>query len=133
MLNAQYLAVALTVCVLMPGDDAGAQPVRVQVEQFAPLLLSALQAQDGRARGVLVGSLAMAIGQQYGTSAPIEIDVSTVVRYAQQGCARLRVDVSQQGLKFAAPATPQRQDIRFELNYCGDGLPPRSLALREAP
>lgn len=133
MLRNRYRAAFLAACTLAYVIDAGAQPARTPVEQFAPLLLAALDAPDGAARGVLKGDVAATMGRQYGTSAPIEIDVTTIARYAQPGCARLRVDVSQQGVKFAATATPQRQEIRFELNYCSDGLPPRSLAARRAP
>jgi hypothetical protein len=130
MLINRYRAAFLAACVLAHAVDASAQPARRPVEQFAPLLLAALDAPDGAAHGVLTGNMAVAISRQYGTSAPIEIDVATIVRYAQPGCARLRVDVSQQGVKFAATAAPQRQEIRFELNYCSDGLPPRSQAAR---
>ncbi|MES2260623.1 MAG: hypothetical protein V4724_19055 [Pseudomonadota bacterium] len=132
MLNSTSLLLGVAASGLFLAAGAGAQQPRTPVEQFAPLLHAALQAQDGNARGVLTGDMAVAIGRQYGTSAPMEIDVSTVVRYAQQGCARLRVEVSQADVKFAAKPAPHRQEIRFELNYCSDGRPPRSLALAGA-
>ncbi|MBY0239988.1 MAG: hypothetical protein K2X55_11805 [Burkholderiaceae bacterium] len=133
MLKFRICAAVLAAYGLLHATAAGAQPVRTPVEQFAPLLRAALEAPDGAAYGVLTGRMATAIGSQFGTSAPIEIDVATLVRYEQPGCARLRVDVSQQAVKLMAAAAPQRQEIRFELNYCSDGLAPRSLAIRSAP
>jgi hypothetical protein len=100
---------------------------RTPVEQFAPLLRTALDSSDGTARGMLTGPLAVAISRQYRTNAPIRIDVSTVVRYQQKDCARLRVDVAQEGVRLNTAAAPGLQQLRFELNYCSDGLPPRSL------
>ena len=133
MLRNRFWTACLAGFALAHAIDAGAQTARRPVQQFAPLLLAALDAPDGAAHGVLTGDMAEAISRQFGTSAPIEIDVATIVRDAQPGCARLGVEVSQQGVKFGATAIPLRQDIRFELNYCSDGLPPRSLAVRGTP
>lgn len=130
MLNLRYLAAGLAVLPLALAMDAPAR--RAPVEQFAPLLRAALDAPNGMAHGVLAGSVAVAFKRQFGTGGDVDIDVSTIVRYAQRGCARLRVDVSQEGVKLSTQATPQQQRVRFELNYCSDGLPPRSLATGEA-
>ena len=128
MLIFQHLAFGLAALALLPAWAAEAPSQRIPVAQFAPLLRAALDAPGGTAHGVLAGPVAAAFKRQFGTGGEVEIDVSTIVRYAQPGCARLRVDVSQEGVNLSAQSAPQRQQLRFELNYCSDGLPPRSLA-----
>lgn len=128
MLMPRDLACGLAAFALLPVWAEEGLPQRAPVTQFAPLLRAALDAPGGTAHGVLAGLVAAAFKRQFGTGGEIDIDVSTIVRYAQPGCARLRVDVSQEGVKLSAQAAPQRQQVRFELNYCSDGLPPRSLA-----
>lgn len=124
---------SLTVVIALQLADAHAQigPVpRTPVERFEPLLHAALRAEDGAAHGVLTGPVAAAISRRFNTAAPIRIDVSTLLRYAQEGCSRLRVDVAQQGVRLPSSAAAAPQHVRFELNYCTDGMPPRTLAVR---
>jgi hypothetical protein len=129
MLKNGHLGIGFALLTQLAAPAGAADVRRTPVDQFAPLLRAALDAPDGMARGILTGRLAAATSIQYRTSAPINIDVSTVVRYRQEGCARLRVDVSQQDVKLNPTAAPGPQHLRFELNYCRDGLPPRSLAM----
>jgi hypothetical protein len=132
MLSHKFVAIGLTLFPVLGAFAIEVAAARTPVEQFAPLLRAALDSSDGTARGMLTGRLAAAISRQYRTDAPINIDVSTIVRYQQKGCARLRVDVAQEGVRLNAAATSGPQQMRFELNYCSDGLPPRSLEV-EAP
>ncbi|WP_256081035.1 hypothetical protein [Massilia sp. YIM B04103] len=108
------------------------EPPRRAVEDLRPLLLQAIDAPSGTAKGVLGGPLVQAIGAHFGTSAPVLVDVSTLVRYAQPGCRRLKVQVWQDGVRLAPGAAPVRQSMEFGINYCRDGLPPASLALEDA-
>lgn len=100
---------------------------RTQVEEIKPLLLQAIDAPDGRARGRLVGRLADAITAKFKGTSPILIDVDTEKRYAQAGCRRLKVTVWQEGVLLPGAAAPRRQTIEVGLNYCRDGRPPASL------
>lgn len=127
MLTRPFLVMGVALLLVLDVSAMEGAAARTPVEQFAPLLRTALDSPDGTARGMLTGGPAAAISRQYQTSAPIHIDVSTIVRYRQQGCARLRVDVTQNGVRLNAAAAPGLQQLRFELNYCSDGLPPRSL------
>jgi hypothetical protein len=104
-----------------------AEPVRTPVPDARPVLLAALQAGDGKAHGVLTGETASAITRHFGATSPIYIDVSTEKRYQQPGCSRLSVVFWQEGVQLPEAKAPRRQTIAFGIDYCLDGLPPRSL------
>lgn len=103
---------------------------RAPVPDARPLLLAALRAADGQAHGLLSGDMADAIRQRFQASGPIYIDVTTLHRYVQSGCGRLSVRFWQDGVLLPGAANPQRQTIEFGINYCLDGLPPKSLEIR---
>lgn len=106
--------------------DSHAEAVRTPVPDARPVLLGALQSLDGTAHGVLVGELADAITRHFRASSPIWIDVSTEKRYQQAGCSRLKVLFWQDGVQLPGVQAPRRQTIEFGIDYCLDGLPPRS-------
>ena len=101
--------------------------VRTPVPDPRPLMLAALQASDGQAHGLLTGDIADAITRRFNASSPIYIDVATERRYAEAGCARLKVTFWQEGVQLPRAAGSRRQTVEFGINYCLDGLPPRSL------
>lgn len=103
---------------------------RAPVPDARPLLLEALGSPDGQAHGRLSGELAEAIGRRFQANSPIFIDVTTVHRYVQPGCSRLNVTFWQDGVLLPTQTQPQRQTIEFGINYCLDGLPPKSLEIR---
>lgn len=102
------------------------EPVRTPVPDARPVLLAALQSADGTAHGVLAGELADAIRGHFRASSPVFIDVTTARRYAQAGCSRLTVLFWQDGVHLPGGTAPRRQTIEFGIDYCLDGLPPRS-------
>jgi len=122
--NAVPLGLALAFFALA---EANAQD-RIAVFDARPLLLAAIDAPDGRAHGVLSGPMADAITARFKATSPVYIDVSTERRYAQAGCRRLKVSFWQDGVQLPGAPAPRRQTIDFGLNYCRDGLPPRSLS-----
>ena len=106
---------------------AHAEPIaRIPVEDIRPLMLAALDAPDGAAHGVLVGKLADAISRRFASAAPIIVDVSTEKRLAQTGCSRLKISIAQDDVHLPGKATPQHQTFEMGINYCRDGLPPKS-------
>ena len=107
--------------------DALAQD-RVSVQDARPLLIAAIDAPNGEARGILVGDIAIAITQRFQGSSLIYIDVTTERRYAQEGCRRLKVRFWQEGVQLPGAPSPRRQTIDFGINYCRDGQPPKSLS-----
>lgn len=118
------VGIALLPILVMAGAD---QPVRTPVPDARPVLLAALQSAHGKAHGVLTGELADAITQRFEATSPIFIDVDTKKRYRQPGCSRLRVLFWQEGVRLPQAGAPRTQTIEFGLDYCLDGLPPRTL------
>ena len=108
-------------------DGRAQVPERAPVTDARPLMLAALLSSDGRAHGVLTGDVADAISRRFGASTPIFVDVSTERRYRQAGCSRLKVAFWQDGVLLPGATEPRRQTIEFGINYCLDGLPPKSL------
>lgn len=100
---------------------------RLPVRDAKQLMLSALDAPDGKAHGVLVGEVAEAISKRFNATTPIYIDVSTERRYAQAGCSRLKVSIWQDGVQLPGSPSPRHQVIDFGIDYCRDGRPPKSL------
>jgi len=100
---------------------------RVSVENAKALLVAAIDAPDGQAHGILTGPLADAITERFKATTPIYVDVSTERRYAQEGCRRLKVRFWQDGVQSPGQPAPRRQTIDFGINYCRDGMPPKSL------
>lgn len=117
------------VLLLAAALDCRAQaPDRTPVTDPRPLLLAAIQSADGQARGVLTGEVADAISKRFAASTPIYIDVTTERRYVQTGCSRLKVAFWQDGVLLPGAKAPRKQTIEFGINYCLDGLPPKSLS-----
>ena len=98
---------------------------RAAVTEARPLVVEALHAADGQARGVLVGPLAEAISQRFQSSAPILIDVVTERRLPQAGCARLKVSFWQDDVRLPGSNAASRQTLDLGIDYCLDGQPPR--------
>ena len=105
----------------------GGEALLVDPGEAAPVL-AAIDAPDGRAHGVLSGPMADAITARFKATSPVYIDVSTERRYAQPGCRRLKVSFWQDGVQLPGEPGPRRRIIDFGINYCRDGLPPRSLS-----
>lgn len=100
---------------------------RMPVKDARVLMVMALQAPDGKAHGTLIGESADAISQRFKANTPISIDVTTDKRYRQPGCSRLNVTFWQDGVWLPGAQAPRKQTIEFGINYCLDGLPPKSL------
>jgi hypothetical protein len=100
---------------------------RMPVKDARVLMVMALQAPDGKAHGTLTGKSADAISQRFKANTPISIDVTTDKRYRLPGCSRLKVTFWQDGVWLPGAQAPRKQSIEFGINYCLDGLPPKSL------
>jgi hypothetical protein len=103
---------------------AQSTPIAVTPQNLRSLLVQALQHPQGEAHGVLSGPEAQAIQRQFGATGPLRIDVRTVKRFAQPGCARLEVTFSQDHVKLPDASAPRSQTVAFGINFCLDGRPP---------
>ncbi|WP_418319584.1 hypothetical protein [Piscinibacter sakaiensis] len=106
-------------------SQAFAQP-EVPAQEIRSLMVAAIDATDGQARGVLAGPLANALRARFNASGPIHIEVSTLKRYSQPGCSRLNVRFRQEGVRLSASTAPRAQTVDFGINYCRDGSAPAS-------
>lgn len=105
----------------------GAGVLRRPVEEVRPLLIEAIDAPAGEAHGRLTGQIADAIGRQFKTAEPINVDVTTLIHYAEDGCRRLSVLFWQEGVQLGKGEPAKRQTVEFGINYCRTGMPPRNL------
>lgn len=121
------LPLALATMALCVASTVTAEAIRrVAVSDVKPLLLAALQSTDGEAHGELVGEIADALSRRFDGQGPITIDVTTLRHFAQPGCSRLNVRFRQEAVKLPGDTAPHRQTVDIGINYCLDGLPPRS-------
>lgn len=96
-------------------------------QETRALMVAAIDAPDGRAQGTLTGPLADAVRTRFNAAGPIEVEVTTLRRYAQPGCRRLNVRFMQVGVRLPGASAPRAQTVDFGINYCRDGAPPASL------
>lgn len=108
-------------------EDSARMHPRTEVSDARPVMLAAIQAADGEAHGILTGDVANAITQRFGATSPIFIDITTERRYRQAGCSRLKVLFWQDGVLLPGAKAPRKQTMEFGINYCLDGMPPKSL------
>jgi hypothetical protein len=118
------LAAGIAVCAGVASIDATAG-TRL-VEGLRPLLIEAIDAADGAARGVLAGPPSEVLRRRGVSSEPLEVEVTTLKVYRQPGCRRLNVRFAQRAVK-TGDGPPQDRAMAFQLNYCRDGQPPRTL------
>jgi len=87
------------------------------------LLMQALNAPDGTAKGIVEGKEADAIHTATGVSDPVRAEVSTIKKFNQEGCSRLAV-------RLVQPNAPTKEGgrtdfaLNYELNLCRNGTPP---------
>lgn len=100
---------------------------RTPVSDIRALMIAAIESPAGVASGVLIGDIAQAITRRFKAVSPIYIDVTTERRYAQAGCSRLKVLLRQEGVMLPGASAPRKETVEMGINYCRDGLPPKSL------
>lgn len=106
---------------------------RMAVNDPKVLMLAAIDAPDGRAAGMLTGEVADAISRRFSATSALFMEVTTLARYAQDGCRRLNVRFWQVGVRLAAGQAPHKQTIDIGINYCRNGQPPATLRLEKTP
>ncbi|MBW8830356.1 MAG: hypothetical protein JF606_13150 [Burkholderiales bacterium] len=92
------------------------------------LLVAAVDSPTGEAHGQMSGDIAKMMSDRFRTTGPILIDITTERRYAQPGCSRLKIRFAQDGVVMPGASAPQNKTVDIGLNYCRDGLPPKSLS-----
>ena len=126
-LLAVLLTALLATCMPLL-SSAQALDSRQPVEDLRVLMVAAIDSPSGEARGVFVGEMARMLTERFRATSPILVDVITERRYKQPGCSRLKMTLSQEGVNLPGASAPRKQTFDIGLNYCRDGLPPKSLS-----
>lgn len=85
------------------------------------LTLQALS--EGSAKGEMDIQMQSVVSAQTKSSEPVYVEVSTIKRFAQQGCARLQYVISQDKVLHKTGELGPFQ-TSWQLNICQDGSPP---------
>lgn len=88
-----------------------------------PILLEAIDAPDGAARGTIVGPIARKLNMTTGSSGTVVAEVTTLKSFRQEGCKRLKLRLKQQDVP-AQGGKLGEFGISYVLNLCRDGSPP---------
>lgn len=85
-----------------------------------PLLLTAIDAPDGKATGELVGEPAQKFRNSTGSNSPVMAEVITI-KHISEGCKRLSLRIWQNDVPTVRGKTTLAID--YGLNICRDGGP----------
>ena len=116
----------LTLLIAMLASTARTGATAELAEDLRPFLVTAIDAPDGRAAGILAGPLAETLRNRGISDAPLRVEVTTLRTYREAGCRRLNVRFQQSDVKLGE-GPPIDRAAAFQLNYCRDGRPPRRL------
>ena len=111
-----FITIATTFLLLTAVNAAESVSVKA-------LLMQALNAPNGAAKGIIEGKEADTVHAATGASDPIRAEVSTIKKFKQEGCSRLAVKLIQLN-------TPTKEGgktdftLNYELNLCRNGMPP---------
>jgi len=111
-----FITIATTFLLLTAVNAAESVSVKA-------LLMQALNAPDGKAKGIVAGKEVDAIHAATGASDPVRAEVSTIKKFKQEGCSRLAAKLVQPN---AQTKEGGRTDfaLNYELNLCRNGTPP---------
>ena len=117
-MKAALKALAIALCVLAPLGTRD-----VLAADLKHHLIAAIDAPDGRSDGELSGRMAEFFKGQTRSPAPVRVQVTTLRKFAEAGCARLEATLIQDDV----PTKDGKRiplAVRYELNLCRDGQPP---------
>lgn len=88
-----------------------------------PLLLEAIDAQDGKVIGIVTGPVAGFFRQTTRSQSPIVATVTAIGSFKQLGCKRLNLHLKQGGVKTASGEMRDFK-VSYGLNLCRNGEAP---------
>lgn len=86
-------------------------------------MIEAIDAPGGRVAGILRGQIADQFATTTKSSSPVEIEVTTLKTFKQDGCRRLNVVLKQANVPTTDGKTTDFA-IAYGINLCRDGSPP---------
>jgi len=114
----QLLIIWLSAPLFVSVDVSAAEYATVK-----PLLMQAIDAPGGAAKGILTGPIAEKMHQTTQSRDPVRVEVTTLKTYKQEGCKRLNVRLVQPN---ALTKDGGRADftVDYGINLCRDGTAP---------
>ncbi len=100
-----------------------AQTFAMDYTSVKQLMVRAIDAPDGKARGYILGSIADKFKKTTGSSGRVSAEVSTIKSFNREGCKRLNVRLTQSDVPTSEGQTADFV-IDYGLNMCRDGSPP---------
>ena len=100
-----------------------AQTFAMDYTSVKQLMVRAIDAPDGKARGFILGSIADKFKKTTGSSGRVSAEVSTIKSFNRDGCKRLNVRLTQSDVPTSDGQTADFV-IDYGLNMCRDGSPP---------
>lgn len=86
-------------------------------------MLEAIDSPSGRVQGILRGAIADQFASITKSTSPVEIEVTTIKKFKQDGCRRLNVRLKQANVQTKDGKTTD-YGIDYGINLCRDGSPP---------
>lgn len=119
-MKTQHLGPILTLAagILLGGDALATEYTSVK-----PLMVAAIDAPDGTAKGTLEGPIAAKMHQVTQSLDPVRVEVTTLKEFKQEGCKRLNVRLIQPN---ALAKDGRRGDFKadYGINFCRNGSAP---------
>ena len=75
--------------------------------------------RNGHAEGVMGGAIARKFEQQFHSNGVLIFEAKTLYSYKQEGCARIAIDYTKQGI--STPNGMTQVKLKTQMNYCLDG------------
>lgn len=102
---------------------AAASAAAAENASVGQLMLQAIDAPEGMARGIIGGPVARKFRETTGSVSPVTAEVTTLSSFSQDGCKRLKVRLGQANVPTADGRLAEFS-FAYELNLCRDGIPP---------
>lgn len=100
-----------------------AQTFAMDYTSVKQLMVRAIDAPDGKARGFILGSIADKFKKTTGSSGRVSAEVSTIKSFSRDGCKRLNIRLTQSDVPTSEGQIADFV-IDYGLNMCRDGSPP---------
>jgi hypothetical protein len=99
------------------------QAFALEYTSVKQLMVRAIDAPDGKARGFILGSIADKFKKTTGSSGRVSAEVSTMKSFNRDDCKRLNVRLTQSDVPTSEGRTADFV-VDYGLNMCRDGSPP---------
>jgi hypothetical protein len=111
------------IAAVVAGVISPAGVMAVEYSNPKAAMLEAIDAPAGRVSGVLRGPVADQFAGTTKSTAPVEINVTTIKSFKQEGCKRLNVRLKQANVPTKDGKLTEF-GVDYGINLCRDGSPP---------